>query len=110
MRTKKVLLRGVAAAAVALGIAAPTAGVAHADRADENSYIAELSAHGVPMMAGPDRAILAGYQLCRQLRDGASPAVVASQYQFNWILAPFAPTVIDAAQHHLCPDTLRAPA
>lgn len=31
MQMKKVLLGGVAAAAVALGIAAPTAGVAHAD-------------------------------------------------------------------------------
>lgn len=101
----KMIIAGLAAGAVALGIT--VAAPANADRADENGYVAELSAHGVPMMAGPDRAILAGYQLCRQLRDGASPTVVASQYQFNWILAPFAPTVIDAARYHLCPDTLR---
>ncbi|MGO9352471.1 MAG: DUF732 domain-containing protein [Mycobacterium sp.] len=99
---KKTLIGGIAATATALGLA--TAGPAHAD---ENGYVAELSAHGVPMFAGPNRAILAGYQICGQLRDGASPEIVASQYQYNWILAPFAPTVIDSAQRQLCPDTLR---
>jgi hypothetical protein len=93
----------IVAAALAAGMLFGTPSIAHAD---ENSYIAVLSEHGVPMLAGPNRAILAGYQLCRQLRDGASPEIVASQYQFNWILAPYAPTVIDAAQHNLCPDTL----
>jgi hypothetical protein len=93
----KTITTAIAVTALAL-LAAP---VAHADDA---SYLADLSAKGAFMPQGPNQAIAAGYHACTDLRNGMPPnAIVAA---FGWGGA-WAPAYIDAAQHHLCPDTLR---
>jgi Protein of unknown function (DUF732) len=102
-------------AAVIGGIAlAPTA---HADRQSFHDY---LESHGVPPAAASQwkHFDAAGQFMCSELRDGTPPALVVSQYTggfASWyinrydggFIAPFAQTVVDAAQYELCPDTLR---
>jgi hypothetical protein len=82
--------------AAALALAAP----AHAD---QQSYLADLSAQGAFMPQGPNQAIAAGYSVCMDLRNGRPPNAITAA--FGWGGA-WAPAYIEAAQHNLCPDTL----
>lgn len=73
-------------------------------RADEGSYLAELSARGIPVLI-PAQAVSDGFRVCGQLRAGMSP-VTASQ-TFGLYYNVVGPQIVDIAQHQLCPDTLR---
>lgn len=84
----------------AIGLAVLASPVAHADDA---GYLAELQAHGVPTGFGTT-PLPAGYSVCAQLRAGETPGAAAGQ--FGWANA-WGPQIVAAAQHNLCPDTLR---
>lgn len=92
------LLIGVAAAGLAL-VLAPSA------NADTDGYINQLNQTGVPMLSGPFPAIQAGYTACQMIRDGVNPADVAGQVAGLWS-GIIGGRVVDAAQTHLCPETL----
>jgi hypothetical protein len=72
--------------------------------ADQQSYLADLSAAGAPMPQGPDRALSAGYQVCAAVRGGIPPNIAATN--FGW-MAAWGPAYVSAAQRDLCPDTLK---
>lgn len=101
MFTMRVML-----AAVAAGFAVLVGGSGLARAADEDGYIAELQAAGVPMLKGPAYALGDGYQVCAMLRSGASPDIVATRFNLIDATAGWVPLEIGAAQRHLCPDTL----
>lgn len=76
--------------------------------ANSDGYIAELQADGVPIvgMAGPGRYIQAGYTICTELRGGESPETAADSSGFGQLYA-WKQQLVTAAQHNLCPETLR---
>lgn len=76
-----------------------TAPLAHAD---DQGYIAELNNGGVPAIVGPQQEVIMGNQVCTALHNGITPA----PNEFLTIQRPWVPTIIGAAQHNLCPDTL----
>lgn len=82
--------------AVGVVVAAPAG-------ADDQAFIADLNARGVPQLIPPAREIGGGYQVCGMMRNGMSPEVAAQQFG---MLNQWGPTIVDAAQHDLCPDTL----
>jgi hypothetical protein len=86
--------------AVLAVLAIATAVPAHAD---EQGYISDLRAHGVPVIPGLEQSWIGqGYMLCNQLRSGVSRANVAQS------VTQADPVVfMDVLQHQLCPDTLR---
>jgi hypothetical protein len=88
------------AALIASVLLAPTA---HAD--DEQGYLDELTQHGIPMGNGPGGALRAGREVCDDLHHGMSADQVANT-QFGVFGAAWGPSIVAAAQHHLCPDTL----
>jgi hypothetical protein len=77
-------------------------------RADSDGYIAELQSDGVPIvrLAGPGRYVQAGYTICMELHSGASPATAADSSGFGQLYV-WKQQLVTAAQHNLCPDTLR---
>jgi hypothetical protein len=77
-------------------------------RADSDGFIAELQSDGVPILglAGPGRYIQAGYTICMELHSGASPDTAADSSGFGQLYA-WKQQLVTAAQHNLCPDTLR---
>jgi hypothetical protein len=77
-------------------------------RADSDGYIAELQSDGVPILglSGPGRYIQAGYTICMELHSGASPATAADSSGFGQLYA-WKQQLVTAAQHNLCPDTVR---
>jgi Protein of unknown function (DUF732) len=79
--------------------------VAPGARADDQSYLADLQAHNVPFLFGPNNMLTGGYKACGLLRNGESRDTVITQV--GPTLNGFGPVIIDAAQHDLCPDTLR---
>jgi hypothetical protein len=84
------------------GIWAPPA------HADDNAFIADLQAHGVPMPWGPQAAIASGYRTCGELRNGAPvSAVETSAGPTLGGISPWGAVVTAAAQRDLCPDTLK---
>lgn len=87
--------------AAGLGFATFYAEKAHADEA---SYLADLAGHNIPVMI-PASAVSDGYRVCREIREGESPATAAQTFgpYFNVV----GTTIVDIAQHDLCPDTLR---
>ena len=96
------------AATLALLSSAP----AHADDA---SYLAALDAQGVFRSGPPNARLSAGHKFCNELRSGATPDQVADSYvrqpSFGGPsmvddLTVNLRSVIDIAQHELCPDTL----
>lgn len=99
---KKIIIGGLAAGAVTLALAGVGSPQAHAD---ENGYLNQLNQSGVPM-ANPAGALMGGRMVCDNLHHGMTPEQVASPLQFG-LMAGFAPAIVDAAQHQLCPDTLR---
>ena len=75
------------------------AGTAHAD---DQGYISDLRAHGVPVIPGLENSWIGqGYMLCNQLRSGVPRAQVAQAVtQTDPVM------YMDILQHQLCPDTL----
>lgn len=99
------MTRLAVAAAAILGILTVNVPNAHAD---DNAFIADLQAHGVPMPWGPNAAIASGYRTCGELRNGAPVAAVeTSAGPTVGGISPWGPAVVSAAQHNLCPDTLK---
>lgn len=95
VRTITTLL-GAAAIAIAVATAAPA-------RADDQSFLADLRDHGVPIITSPAQMIGGGYTVCAEMRNGMSPEIGAQQWG---VLNGWGPVIVDAAQHELCPDTL----
>ena len=94
---------GAVVAAVAMMFGA--AGVAHAD---EQSYLADLAAHGmtygapVTGIASPAMALRAGQDICNNIRYDGNPRA-----GFNMLTNASIPDyMIEGAQRELCPDTL----
>jgi hypothetical protein len=90
----------------ALAIATLT--IAPSAHADNDSYLAELSADGVPITppwSTTNSVIRGAYYACSQLRGGMPFDVLAGSIGF-----PFNPDqgaqIVTAAQHNICPDTL----
>jgi hypothetical protein len=71
--------------------------------ADEGSYLAELSAHGIPVLI-PAQAISDGFRVCGQIRQGMSPQTASQTFGLYYNVG--GPQIVDIAQHQLCPDTL----
>jgi Protein of unknown function (DUF732) len=74
-------------------------------RGDGNSYLAYLADHHISTaINSPSRYLQAGFFTCDALHAGQTPDQLAAS-------SPFALVdihgMIDAAQHELCPDTLR---
>ena len=67
-----------------------------------------LHPDGVPILglAGPGRYIQAGYTICMELHSGASPDTAADSSRFGQLYL-WKQQLVTAAQHNLCPDTLR---
>jgi len=104
MSTMRVMFAAITAGiAITAGMLVGGSGLAHA-APDEDGFIAELQADGVPMQAGPQYALGVGYQVCGMLRNDASTDVVASH--FTTLDTPWVAAEIAASQHNLCPDTL----
>ncbi|AXN43491.1 hypothetical protein MM1218R_01543 [Mycobacterium marinum] len=93
-------MKGRGAAIAALSAAALVA--AAPARGDDDAYVTDLQSRGIPMPAGPAAAVGKGYEICAQIRNGMSPEAAANQWGI-WNV--WGPVVVDAAQHHLCPDT-----
>jgi hypothetical protein len=70
--------------------------------ADGNQYLADLAAHGVPMVS-QGNALDQGLKVCGALRSGVTPEQTFGNFG---VFTGFAPTIVDLAQHDLCPDTL----
>lgn len=81
-------------AAVALAVPA---------HADENNFIPDLQARGVPILSWPESLISQGYMICAQLRGGESPDTAARQFG---LMNAYGPQIVDVTRHDLCPDTL----
>lgn len=92
----KRLLATVSLVAAAIGFAAP-------GQADEGSYLAELSTHGIPVLITA-QAVSDGFRVCSQLRAGMSPQTAAQTFGLYYNVV--GPQIVDIAQHQLCPDTL----
>lgn len=104
---RKHLLAGVAVTAgFVVGIVGTP--LAHAD---DQAFLNELRSNGFPGLsfAGqqmPDGAVLAqGYMACNRLHLGESPDQLIAQLNPNDVGT--GRMLVRAAQHHLCPDTLR---
>ncbi|WP_067970172.1 DUF732 domain-containing protein [Mycolicibacter icosiumassiliensis] len=102
---QKQLLFGTIAAGFAVGlIAAPIAS------ADDEAFLNELRSNGFPgLTLGdqqlPDGVVVAnGWMACNRLRLGEKPEQTLAQVNPNDV--DKGRMLINAAQHHLCPDTL----
>jgi hypothetical protein len=74
-------------------------------RADANSYQAYLVDHHVnTAINSPATNLQAGFFACNALHSGQTPDQVASSQPIALVDVR---GMIDAAQHELCPDTLR---
>lgn len=73
--------------------------------AGEQGYLDQLTQNGVPMGRGPGGALRGGREVCDDLHYGMSPEqIIGTQMG---IFGPlWGQSIVDAAQHHLCPDTL----
>lgn len=92
------------AAAIGVGLGALTgAGVAGAD---EQSYLDQVN--GLPWPIHTDAKLLkTGVAVCVWMREGQSPQQVVDRMNHEGTqITPWEP-VVNAAQHDLCPDTLR---
>jgi hypothetical protein len=70
--------------------------------ADGNQYLADLAAHGVPMIS-LGNALDQGLKVCDALRSGVTPQQTFGNFGF---FTGYAPVIVDLAQHDLCPETL----
>jgi Protein of unknown function (DUF732) len=76
--------------------------VAAPAHADGNQYLADLAAHGVPMVS-QGNALDQGLKVCDALRAGVTPQQTFGNFG---VFTGFAPVIVDLAQHDLCPETL----
>jgi hypothetical protein len=79
-----------------------TASPAHAD---DQSFLNYLQAHGQSTTSGvmgPAQFVMSGHMICTNLHAGADPLVGFGPLD----RAMMGPTIVEAAQHELCPDTL----
>ena len=89
----------VVLAALAPFAAAP---VAHADAVDD-AFLAALTAKGIHF-GSPDKAVIAGHEVCVELDNGKTPAQVASTVQANSDLDGYhAGYFVGAAIRAYCP-------
>lgn len=88
------------AAAVAFAGPAPAAG-----GDDEAGYLDYVRSHGVPYSnLNPDGVLGSGYHYCALIHEGMSPQrIIDSDRGISLI---WTPTIVYAAQHFLCRDTL----
>lgn len=89
--------------AVAAVLTTP-AGLAHAD---DQSYLANLSAHGIFTFINPDGLIAAGNAICDDLRRGVSiPDEIGKFQAMHYQAKPAgAAAMVNAAHDELCQDT-----
>ncbi len=92
------MLAGVGAALVAALMA-----VAPPAHADYDSFYKYLEDHGTMRFEFPGGLFSNAAQMCQMLRGGASPDDIR-RMSFG---AMDVAGVLDAAQHEICPDTLR---
>jgi len=92
----------ISAAAAGL-VATAIVSLAPAAHADEQGYISELQSEGLP--AGPGLFMTMGYETCNWLRGGMP--VSTAENNFGLMSGAVGPQVVAAAQHNLCPDTLK---
>jgi hypothetical protein len=85
---------------VVLAAAAAFAMPAHAD---DQSFLNDLRASGMPVMYEPYYVGL-GYKICAQIQAGMSTQDAASQLGIEGQI--WGPQIVSAAQHDLCPKTL----
>lgn len=70
----------------------------------ERAYLFELTQFDVPVRP-PTGALQAGHWICDDLHRGISPEEVHETH-FRGFYKDWGPAIVDAARHHLCPDTL----
>lgn len=89
-----------------MAIAAVSVATSPVARADVNSFIEYLNTHGArPAFAFVDGPLISqGYNFCGMIRGGMPVDEVKAQ---NFGIAVNTPAFVDAAQHGLCPDTLK---
>ncbi|SPM43613.1 hypothetical protein MNAB215_5839 [Mycobacterium numidiamassiliense] len=92
----KVLIVAVAAVAAAVTLGAGTS------HADDQSFIDRLHATQFVMPSTEGSYVRFGHMVCDKLHAGAQPSDLYGMFSLNQ-----GPNVVDAAQHELCPDTLR---
>jgi hypothetical protein len=108
------------AVAVSIAITMGSMGFAPGAHADQQNYHDYLRSHGVAPAPTSQWKHFddAGRYMCTEMRNGMTPDQVVSQYTGGYasqyinrydggFIAPNAPTVVEAAQITLCPDTLR---
>jgi len=92
--------RWIIAPLLVLVAAAAFATPAHAD---DQSFLNDLRASGMPVMYEPYYVGL-GYKICAQIQAGMSTQDAASQLGIEGQI--WGPQIVSAAQHDLCPKTL----
>jgi hypothetical protein len=94
--------RWIVAPLVLLAAATAFATPAHAD---DQGFLNDLRASGMPVMYEPYYVGL-GYKICAQIQAGMSTQDAASQLGIEGQI--WGPQIVSAAQHDLCPKTLTA--
>lgn len=98
----------IAASALALVATLGSVGTAHAD---DQTYLADLSNNhvgtgimSVPPWGNPSILVQLGHMMCDRMRGGMSPADAAQLPRGPGIDGM---GIVGAAQHDICPDTLK---
>jgi hypothetical protein len=93
---KKILAATVLGGAL-LGGSLLGIGSAHAD---DQSYLAYLSSHGMDIQAfpGPGGLVMVGHIVCTNIQNGADPMMGMSFIERG----TYGPPAVDAARHELC--------
>ena len=87
----------------ALGPLAAAAPLAHADDGD-NAFLQALRSKGIKF-SSPDKALIAGHEVCDELGNGKSPTQVASTVQSNSDMDGYhAGFLVGAAIKAYCPQ------
>jgi hypothetical protein len=87
----------------ALSSMAAAAPLAHADASD-NAFLQALTSKGIHF-SSPDKALIAGHEVCDELGNGKSPPQVASTVQSNSAMDGYhAGFLVGAAIKAYCPQ------
>lgn len=89
-------------AAIAIPVALLLAAPAHADG---DSFYKYIDDHGILRYEFPGGLLATGLQMCQMLHAGQTPEQVRAM---GGLAIMDTAGVLDAAQHELCPDTLKA--
>ncbi|MDT5147336.1 MAG: hypothetical protein QOC58_1981 [Mycobacterium sp.] len=88
---------------LAIGLAGPLAATAHADAADD-TFLTALNAKGIKF-GTPEKALIAGHEVCDELENGKTAAQVATTVQNNSNLDGYhAGYFVGAAIRAYCPQ------